>query len=142
VFLLAIMDRQEFLAQAGLLAAGLCLGGCGNQASDAFVPKLPSTDFTLDLALPKFADLQRIGGSVYENLILIVRTGQVEFVAVAQYCTHAAGVLAYVPATRIFRCPVHQSAFGLAGQVLEGPAVRSLKHYQVELRGNLLRIFE
>jgi Rieske Fe-S protein len=137
------MDRQEFLAQASLWAACLCLAGCGNQADGLVAgPEQPKTDFVLDLAQAKFADLQRIGGSVYENLVLVVRTGQAGFVAVTQYCTHAAGVLAYVPATQIFRCPVHQAAFDLAGQVLEGPAIRPLKRYQTELRGNLLRIFE
>jgi Rieske Fe-S protein len=137
------MDRQEFLARAGLWAACLCLAGCGNKADDPVAgPELPKADFVLDLAQAKFADLQRIGGAVYENLVLVVRTGQAEFVAVGQYCTHSAGVLAYVPATQIFRCPVHQSAFDLAGQVLEGPAVRPLKRYQTELRGNLLRVFE
>jgi cytochrome b6-f complex iron-sulfur subunit len=137
------MDRQEFLAQAGRLAACLCLAGCGNTSGGLVaVPEVPKTDFSLDLAQAKFADLQRIGGSVYENLILVVRTGQAEFVAVTQYCTHSAGVLAYVPATQIFRCPVHQSAFDLAGRVLEGPAMRPLKRYQTELRGNLLRVFE
>jgi cytochrome b6-f complex iron-sulfur subunit len=138
------MDRKTFIAKTGLLTlACLCVGGCTRPGEDAGAsPNPDKTDFTLDLASVRLASLQTVGGFAYEKLIIIVRTGSREFVAFGQYCTHAAGVIAFVPSRSHFECPVHGSIFDLTGKVVQGPATRPLKKYNTALADNILRVFE
>jgi cytochrome b6-f complex iron-sulfur subunit len=138
------MDRKEFIIKTGIFATVCaCAGACALPKDDSINPKKEEKiDFTVDLTNSKFADLQTIGGFAYEKLIIIARTGNNEFLAFTQYCTHAAGVVKFIPQKNHFECPVHYSQFDLEGKVIQDPAQKPLKKYKTERNGNLLRVFE
>ncbi|MCU0391157.1 MAG: Rieske (2Fe-2S) protein [Thermoflexibacter sp.] len=138
------MDRKEFIIKAGMFAGVCaCAGACVLPKGEQIEPKKEEKiDFTIDLTNSKFADLQKIGGFVYEKLIIIVRKGDTEFLAFTQYCTHASGVIKFIAQKNHFECPVHYSQFDLEGKVIQSPAINPLKKYKTERNGNLLRIFE
>jgi cytochrome b6-f complex iron-sulfur subunit len=145
------MDRKKFIIKAGTFAgvcacAGACVLPKGEQIEpkkDEQAPKKEDKiDFTIDLTNAKFVDLQKVGGFIYEKLIIITRKSESEFLAFTQYCTHASGVVRFLPQSNIFECPVHYSQFNLEGKAIQSPAINPLKKYKTERNGNLLRIFE
>jgi Rieske Fe-S protein len=138
------MDRKDFIVKTGMFATVcVCAGACVLSKDEPIEPKKnEKTDFTIDLNNSKFVDLQIVGGFVYEKLIIITKVGVNEFIAFTQYCTHAAGVVKFVPSKNHFQCLVHGSLFDLDGKVLQSPANEPLKKYKTELSGSLLRIFE
>lgn len=120
-----------------------CAGACVLPKGEQVEPKKEEkVDFTIDLTETKFADLQKIGGFIYEKLIIVVRKSTSEYLAFNQYCTHAAGVVQFIPQNNYFQCPVHGSIFDLDGKVIQSPAINPLKKYKAERNGNLLRVFE
>jgi cytochrome b6-f complex iron-sulfur subunit len=136
------MDRKEFISQVGLGAASLlflnCIGGC-SKSSDA--PPAPSNvDFTVDLSLPANAALGTIGGFIYVNGIVVARAVTGNYIAVSQACTHEGTNVQYQTNDRFF-CPNHGSVFTSTGDVVTGPATRSLTKYNTSLSGNNLRVF-
>jgi cytochrome b6-f complex iron-sulfur subunit len=145
------MDRKEFIIKAGIFAgvcacAGACVLPKGEQVEpkkDEQAPKKEyKIDFTIDLTNAKFADLQQIGGFIYENTIIVARKSDAEFLAFTQYCTHAAGMVRFILQNNYFQCVIHGSRFDLEGKVIQSPAIYPLKKYQTERNGNLLRVFE
>jgi Rieske Fe-S protein len=138
------MDRKEFIIKAGMFAGVCaCAGACVLPKGEQIEPKKEEKiDVTIDLTNNKFADLQKVGGFIYEKLIIIVRKSDNEFLAFDQYCTHAAGVVKFVAQNDYFQCLVHGSLFDLEGKVIQSPAINPLKKYKTERNGNLLRIFE
>lgn len=137
------MDRKEFIIKAGMfVSVCACAGACQSSQEEQIEPKKEEIDFTIDLSNTKFADLQKVGGFIYEKLIIIARKSESEFLAFTQYCTHSAGVIKFIPQKNHFECPVHYSKFDIEGKVIQDPAQKPLKKYQTELKGNLLRIFE
>ncbi len=138
------MNRKSFIYKTGILVGVCaCTGACVLPKGEQIAPKKEAkVDFTIDLTEAKFADLQKIGGFIYEKLIIIVRKSDNEFLAFDQYCTHAAGVVRFVAQNNYFQCLVHGSQFDLEGKVIQSPAINPLKKYKTEQNGILLRIFE
>ncbi|MCX7880359.1 MAG: Rieske (2Fe-2S) protein [Ignavibacteria bacterium] len=134
------MDRKEFLKITGLSAASLaliyCLGGCESSSN------APSNiDFTIDLNDDKYLRLKVTGGFVIVNDILIARTLDGSFVAIAARCTHEGEILEYRLDTNLLYCPRHGSEFSTSGKRVSGPARKDLIQYKIEVKGNVLRIY-
>lgn len=137
------MDRKEFLSLLGISSAAFvlsqCLAGC--QPMNA-IPTAPSNvDFTLDLTNAAYSALKSNGGYVYNDGIIVARTVSGTYVAVSQYCTHAAGTVVYDANINDFYCPVHGSVYSTTGSVIQGPAGKSLVKYNTSLTGNSLRVY-
>lgn len=62
------------------------------------------------------------------------RTGPSSFQAFAVYCPHLGCPTHWLPQPRIFLCPCHGSVFNSQGQVVGGPAPRSLFTYNVRVK--------
>lgn len=138
------MNRKSFILRTGVfIGVCACAGSCVLPKGEQVEPKKEEKiDFTIDLTEAKFTDLQKIGGFIYEKLTIVVRKSLNEYLAFDQYCTHAAGVVKFVPQSNHFQCLVHGSVFDLDGKVLQSPAISPLKKYKTEQKGNLLRVFE
>lgn len=146
------MDRKEFLSLLGLTVGGgiavSCLNSCakedgvnpgGNNNGNNGGSKV---DFTLDLNDAANAALKANGGFLVKNRVIVARTQNGTYIAVAAACTHEGTTINYEGSSARFTCPNHGSAFSETGGVLNGPATGALKQYQTELSGNSLRVFE
>ncbi len=66
--------------------------------------------------------------------IFIIRKDEETMIGLLGVCTHLHCVLAWNGEQRSLDCPCHQSSFDLNGNVVTGPASRSLKRYDIETR--------
>jgi cytochrome b6-f complex iron-sulfur subunit len=101
----------------------------------------PSTAiFTIDLG----SSIKNVGDSTVSNGVILARLGTenipASFIAVQVACTHEGGTLAYNSNQGLFICPLHGSMFSKSGSVVQGPAVASLKQYNVSIEGNTLSV--
>lgn len=133
------MDRKAFLKTIGQASAGAvilgCFGACQRNEEKNDV------DFTLDLSSTENSALQNNGGSRVVNGVMVARTNNGEFTAVAARCTHQGTTIQFDANNNRFRCPNHGATFNTQGQVTNGPARTNLQQFQTQLAGNSLRIF-
>src|SRR4051812_8474863 len=94
------MNRKEFLSLLGMSATSFtglsCLEGCtktGDLSSGTSGPT--NIDFSLDLSLAVNAALNKNGGYLYKNGIIVARTIDGQYVAVQQGCTHENSSIVY-----------------------------------------------
>lgn len=89
----------------------------------------------LAFKLEKAPSLNKVGGSAKIKLagqeILFVRDTETSVRAVSSHCTHQKCPLSFNGKTFKIQCSCHGSKFDLKGQVLNGPAKKSLKNYPV-----------
>ena len=95
---------------------------------------------TIDLNSSAFSGLQSVGGYAYSGNIIIIRTGESSYVALSKVCTHQGCTVDYSKSGNRIVCPCHLSTFDINGNVLGGPAPRSLKKYTVTVNGSTLVI--
>lgn len=146
------MERKDFLRSLGAGAAFAltfpCLQGCSKDQVDGNIEEVPTgVDFTVDLTSQEGQALSTNGGFILKNLVVVARNLQGEYVAASQVCSHESyDQVRFVNQDGgIFYCDVHGSRFGQDGtplnQVDSKPA-RTLKVFNTELDGSLLRVFE
>ena len=137
------MNRRELLKAScafcglGIVASSALLDSC-TKITDT--PAGPSVNFTLDLGSSAYSSLLLTGRYVYKNGVIVANTGQENFVAVAQRCTHQGCTVQYDDSTQHFICPCHGGTYDLNGQVLYGPPIQPLRNYKTSLSGNTLTI--
>jgi cytochrome b6-f complex iron-sulfur subunit len=122
--------RRDFLGQVGVGACAIAAMGSGIVTLDYMKPKVlfePPTSFRAGSPVDypegtvRFAKEQKayvIGGpgGVY---------------AVSAICTHLGCITRFVSDERMIACPCHGSRFDLEGNVVHGPAPRSLPWLEV-----------
>lgn len=69
-----------------------------------------------------------------EPCILVWADGRVHALSVV--CTHLGCLVEWSPERKQLLCPCHRAAFGLEGNVIEGPPPRPLPTFQVSLAGD------
>ena len=147
------MERKQFLRSLGAGAAFAltfpCLHGCSKDevVNGSIVEEPTGVDFTIDLTSAKAANLSTNGGFILEQLVVIVKNLEGDFVAASQVCSHEAydQVRFVNQQGGIFYCDVHGSRFGQDGTPLnqvDGNPAKMLKVYNTELTGDMLRVFE
>lgn len=68
---------------------------------------------------------------------IMVRTGENEFVAYSQKCTHLSCAVYYSAENNRLECPCHEGFFSIKdGSVLQGPPSRPLPRIEIERRGS------
>jgi Rieske Fe-S protein len=66
--------------------------------------------------------------------IFVIRKDEETLIGLSGVCTHLNCVLAWNGEQRSLDCPCHQSSFDLNGNVVTGPASKSLQRYETETR--------
>jgi len=132
------LSRREFIAGAAACACALN-GGC------TAVNAAPMFDAGADnsVLLPK--ELAEVGSQVKIKLppgdtIVLVWKTKGGYNGVSIRCTHRGSEVSYNPKEDRLECPSHGSKYKTDGSVLEGPALKGLRPYVVDLQGDRLRI--
>jgi cytochrome b6-f complex iron-sulfur subunit len=128
-------------------AAGTLLEGCSGSPVDAgsAIPSIQASvvNQTITLAIDVDSPLATVGSAAlvrYSNSALLVsRTAQDTFMAVSAVCTHQSCTITGY-SNQVYICPCHGSQFGVSGNVLRGPASRSLRLYQTQFSNEQLVI--
>ncbi|MCA1759752.1 MAG: Rieske (2Fe-2S) protein [Bacteroidales bacterium] len=134
------MERKEFVKKFAiggsvLLAVPTFLSSCAVGDEEIFIHEL-----TIDLTSSEFSELAIVGGFAYKDDIIIIRTGTNQYTALTKICTHQGCTVSYDAANNQLPCPCHDSLFNISGGVINGPALQSLKKYDVRVDGDLLII--
>lgn len=137
------MKRRNFIKNTGIIGMATCahcIFGCSSKE----VPT--NNNQIINFSINLTNQLLSINDIIVQNNVRVVRIANgnliTSFIAVDQYCTHAAGNLNWVAAQNKFVCPVHGSEFNSNGNVIanSGPATKDLKKYSVSISGNMLTI--
>jgi Rieske Fe-S protein len=142
------MDRKEFLSTFGLGLAAICAGGCLASCSKSStdtpgggtVNPPTGVNFTVDLN----NEIKNVGESLIRNGVIVVRlltgTTASSFTAVQVACTHEGTAINFNNSQTRFVCPNHGSQFTTEGTVLNGPASRNLKKYNIAVASNTMTV--
>lgn len=95
---------------------------------------------TIDLNDPNFINLKSDGGFAYKDDLIVINTGDENFIALSSICTHNACTVSYSTSSNNLPCPCHGSVFATNGSVINGPADIPLETYKVEREGDILTI--
>ncbi len=150
------MNRREFIEKACLTGIGIVAGtsiinSLGIQSIKASPrPGIFRGNREIPIMLADTPDLQAVGGAYHleieeiEKNLLIVRTGEEEFIAVDIKCTHKGCDVTYQAggpsASAMFVCPCHDSRFDLSGQPKSGPAKKPLGTYKTSFKNGEITI--
>ena len=141
------MERKEFLKSLGASAAFAvafpCLHACSSESNPE--DETPTgIDFTIDLSAPDAAPLQNNGGFILQNLVVVARNLEGNYVAASQVCSHqqTEEVRFVADDGGSFFCSTHGSRFNQQGTPINTVTNNPLKIYSTELNGNVLRVFD
>ena len=144
------MERKDFLKKVTvggslLLASPAIFNACSNGTDDSIDDANNNNNdngggIEIDLSSSTFSALASVGGYAYQGNIIIIRSGESQYIALSKICTHEGCTVTYNSSTNELPCPCHGSKFSSSGAVLEGPANASLKTYSVSVNGNTLKI--
>ena len=131
------ITRRDFIAGAAACACGLT-GGC------TAVNSAPQFDAGADSTIPLPKELAEVGSQVKvrlpgDNIVLVWKT-KGGYNGVSIKCTHRGSEVSYKPDQDLLVCPSHGSKYKPDGTVVEGPALKPLRPYVVDLQGERLRI--
>lgn len=132
--------RREFFIGAAKVVA------TAGAATVLMSAKKGATKLTLDLQKEENKVLAAAGGAVLvdnpnkrKGKILVYRKSDTEVLAFDATCTHKGGPL-QSPKNGELVCKWHKAKFNLEGEVLKGPAKKSLSQYPSMVEGLLITI--
>jgi Rieske Fe-S protein len=136
------LRRREFLGLCACVAAGSVLGACAS----VLVRQVPVSNGRVELPLVQYPELSQAGAALQilpegqtKPLIVIVDASGKHSV-ISSECTHK-GCTVEVQGERIV-CPCHGSTYDRKGDVLKGPAQRSLRRYPSRLTNDGVLVIE
>lgn len=141
-------SRREALQGLGVAAVGVLAvaAGCQQQGSSLATATSSSCGAgqCIDLTAADNQELTAAGGAMLVDMrgdtIMVVRVSDTQIVALSAICTHSGCSMDYLPAQSVLDCPCHGSQFSTTGDVLRGPANRSLRVYSATLASNMITI--
>lgn len=98
------------------------------------------TDLTIDLNDTTYSSLKNAGGWVVKQNIIIINLGNDNFTALSSVCTHQGCEVGYDASAGNIKCPCHGSVYATTGTVINGPAPRALRSYNISKEGDILTI--
>lgn len=123
-------NRREFLVKSTATAGSLVLSLAGLNS----VKSQENDPDDVTLKLDGKSPLSKVGGAYFFDYkgdkIVVIRTGETNFVAYSAICTHQGGFLNYNEKTQQLLCPLHNSKFGTDGQNISGPASQPLANFE------------
>jgi cytochrome b6-f complex iron-sulfur subunit len=149
--------RRAFCAHACQIASLAVLGGAAaswlaacsaSPTSPSNASSLPVVNGTLSgnsvaVTIDASSPLANVGGAALvqfsSGALLAVRSGQSGFTALSAICTHQTCTITGFSSQR-FVCPCHGSEFDTSGNVVMGPAARSLAQFSTSFDGTVLTI--
>jgi cytochrome b6-f complex iron-sulfur subunit len=137
------MDRKDFLKKTAALCGlsmlpTVIIESCSKQQNFGGPTNV---NFTLDLTNSANAALNTVGGYVYSNGVIVVRTSSSTFDALSSTCTHNGCTVGYNASRGNILCPCHGGTFNVStGAVTGGPPPSVLTKYAATLSGNTLTI--
>ncbi len=146
-------SRRQFCMRAISVAAlapiiEACSGGGNPNGPSGNVPQLPVINGTLSnntvsITVDANSPLNAVPSAALVNYgngaLLVARTSQSNFNAMSAICTHQTCTITGY-ANGEFVCPCHGSTYSTTGQVLGGPAPRSLQPFNTSFANNVLTI--
>ncbi len=72
--------------------------------------------------------------------VWLVKHEDGSFTAFDPHCTHLGCPYSWNAEEALFKCPCHDAAFDIHGQVVQGPPPRGLDHYEVKVEGDKVLI--
>jgi Rieske Fe-S protein len=94
----------------------------------------------LSIDLNTVPKLKAIGGQITIKLlhedVLLIRDSEKTIRVFNAHCTHKSCIVKYIEKDNRIECPCHGSQYDLNGNVLKGPAPKSLQAHSVEFDGN------
>lgn len=151
------MNRRKMLHSSALAAGGLCtcsllFGKDIPKSNCCFTPEIEpkSISIGIDNIVIDLAKAQTINEPGYAafiideergiDLILVQDTSK-NFHALQRLCTHGGRSVSYIKERAMLQCNnYNHSTFDLDGEVYNGPAPKSLEHYEVIHNNNTLEI--
>ena len=109
-------------------------------------PLPPVEDGKVTFPITKFPALAMAGGSVIgqpkglADKLIVSRIDETTLVTLSSKCTHVGCDVKLDLAKSRMHCPCHQSNFTIAGELIDGPAPRSLRRYDTTFDGNTVVI--
>jgi len=130
------IDRRRFVELGAGVVAAVGVGqlsGCASLATVRVEPR----DGIVRLAIRNYPQLDRPGGQLKiatvgsTRPIFVIARADGQYLALSSVCTHLECTVE-LESSRII-CPCHGSTYDREGNVLRGPAERSLARYQTRL---------
>jgi Rieske Fe-S protein len=152
--------RRDFIVSAAkgltVLVSSTAIANFLNACSSDSSPTSPSGEnnppqdvtIQIDTTESRFTPLQNVGGTVAlnpgdfqglpSNGVFIIRTSQSVVTALSRTCTHQGCQVAAFSNDGLAHCPCHGSVYDKSGNVVSGPAPRSLQSYSATINGNTI----
>ena len=127
-----LIKRREFSWNLGFASIGISIGGASILSLQYLKPNVL---FEAPTKFKAGRSEEYQPGSITVNVerkVYIVRKKEGSFYALSSVCTHLGCITNYQSAVKRIACPCHGSLFDLEGNVLSGPAPRSLKRILIE----------
>ncbi len=127
--------RREFLTVALAAAVGIAMIRVVGLGLDFYRPAAAANQYGGVFELGPLADLPATGESPLHHAggrFYLART-EAGLLALHKVCTHLDCLLGWDEQNQRYLCPCHGSQFAADGQVLSGPAERSLNRFAVRL---------
>ena len=155
------ISRREFIRLTGTTVVCACMGVAGTSGCSARptsdTPSAPVGSYRVEddrviVALSQVEALKGVGGAAKFKLragtaqdgselqIIVVHSGDGDYRAFADRCTHNGKELNYLHKERKLACCGLRSQFDLAGNVIRGPAEDALLKYRLQRTGEELVI--
>lgn len=140
------MERKEFISTLGFSVAACACGALVSCSKSSDNPGSGGGGVVIDdpLEIDLSTTLLSVGSSVTRDGVIVVRLADTNepasFTALSVACTHQGTFVNYSSGSKIFICPNHGSEFSTSGSVLQGPATKPLKKFQVSISGSTLTV--
>lgn len=137
-FLQSVIKTAGAVAVVSLLDASLLRRVVASPDAGAITVKIDDHD-----------ELKTVGGAIVLDVppavtiggkIILARTDENVFTALAAKCTHKGCTIGYDADDKLFECPCHGSHYNLDGTVEHGPAPRPLQAFPTRFAGGVVTI--